>query len=135
MHCRNETLTRNPPDYRGHWCPFCMQYLKSLQKILPSVEKRNGYVVAVTSEEASHVPATRDASGFTGEVIVDQDHVLLKELKTKFGVDVAISDKKGYPHGMAQAATIVLKQDDTVLYSWAIMPSLVCVPYDGTTLY
>ena len=112
-----------------------MDYMKSLQKIVSSVERRNGYVVAVTAEDASHVQATRDASGFTGEVIVDQDHLLLHELKTRFGVDVAISDKKGYPHGMAQPAIMVQKQDKTVMYSWAIVPSLVSLLHHVTTLY
>ena len=112
-----------------------MDYMKSLQKILPSVERRNGYIVAVTAEDVSQVQAMRDASGFTGEVIVDQDHLLLHELKTRFGVDVAISEKKGYPHGMAQPAIMVQKRDKTVLYSWAIVPSLVSLLQRATTLY
>ncbi len=40
-------------------------------------------------------------------------------------INVAISDKSGYPNGMAQPAVLVLKQDRTVLHSWAIVPGLM----------
>jgi hypothetical protein len=52
--------------------------------------------------------------------------VLVKYFKSKGFVDVAITEKDGYEHGMAQPAILVLKKDETVLESWAIVPSLVC---------
>jgi hypothetical protein len=32
---------------------------------------------------------------------------------------------RGYYHGMAQTAVFVIQKDETVLYSWAIVPGLV----------
>jgi hypothetical protein len=79
----------------------------------------------VTAEAASELPAMRTASGYTGETIVDPDNFLAKELKRRGLLDVAISDKKGYPHGMAQPAVLVLRRDGTVLYQWATVPAFV----------
>jgi hypothetical protein len=81
--------------------------------------------VTVTAEAASELPAMRKASGYTGETIVDPENFLAKELKRRGLLDVAISDKKGYPHGMAQPAVLVLRKDGTVLFKWAIVPTLV----------
>jgi hypothetical protein len=67
----------------------------------------------------------RTASGYTGETMIDPDNFLAKELKRRGLLDGAISDKKGYPHGMAQPAVLVLKKDGTVLFKWAIVPAFV----------
>jgi hypothetical protein len=41
-------------------------------------------------------------------------------------VNVAITDKAGYPHGMAQPAVLVLEKNaSSPLYSWAIVPKMV----------
>lgn len=67
----------------------------------------------------------RAASGYTGEVIVDSENLLAKELKRRGVLNVAISEKEGYPHGMAQPAVLVGSVSKGVYYSWAIMPSMV----------
>ena len=64
-------------------------------------------------------------SGYTGETIIDTKNELARELKRRGLVDVAISEKKGYENGMAQPAVLVIKNDKTVLYHWAISPSMV----------
>jgi peroxiredoxin len=58
---------------------------------------------------------------------VDPENVLVEDLKKRNLVNVAISDMKlrEYKHGMAQPAVLVIQQDGTVLYSWAIVPRLV----------
>ena len=67
----------------------------------------------------------RNASGYTGETIVDPDNFLAKELKRRGLLDVAVSDHKGYKNGMAQPAVLILKKDGTELYKWAIVPAMV----------
>ena len=42
---------------------------------------------------------------------------------------MAISEKGGYPFGMAQPAVVVLKRDGGVLFSWAIVPGMVSLIY------
>ena len=118
------SLTRRP-DYRGHWCPFCITYLKNLQSIAPSVEKAGGKILVVTAEAADQLPATRKSSGYTGDAIVDPEHQLAKTLKERGLLNVAMTKRGGYPHEMAQPAVLVVKQDGNVLFDWAIQPSLV----------
>ena len=112
-------------DYRGHWCPFCLSYIKNLQALKESILHANGKAVIVTAESGTHLAETRSKTGYDGEAIVDPENLLAAALKERGMLSVAISDKSGYPHGMAQPAVLVLKSDSTVLYQWAIIPSLV----------
>ena len=82
--------------------------------------------MAVTSEDENELSATQRASGFTGEVIVDPENLLAKELKKRRLLDVAISEKNGYPNGMAQPAVLVMNREKNVLFNWAIFPAVVC---------
>jgi hypothetical protein len=103
-----------------------MSYLKQMQALTGSIAASNGTLVAVTSEPISELAATRSASGYTGDVIAfDPENVLTQELKRSGLVDVAISSKSGYAHGMAQPTVLVLAKDGTVLEKWAIVPSMV----------
>lgn len=76
--------------FRGHWCPFCMYYLKSLQQIKGQIEAQSGKIVAVTAEPEAELPNTRKASGYDGEVIVDVHNNLAQKLKRYGLLDVAI---------------------------------------------
>lgn len=111
--------------FRGHWCPFCMSYLKTLQSLLPSVGKAGGKVLIVTAEPAAHLPAARKAAGYVGEAVVDPEHKLATLLREKGFLDVAITKKGGYESGVAQPAVLVLKGKGSgeVLEKWAIVPS------------
>ena len=66
----------------------------------------------------------RALSGYTGEMIADPENLLAKELKRRGVLDVAISDRGGYPHGMAQPAVLVASKTD-VYYRWEIVPATV----------
>ena len=65
-------------------------------------------------------------TGYDGEAIVDTENILVKYFKERDLLNVAITEKKGYEHGMAQPAILVIKNDGTVLEKWAIVPSTVC---------
>ena len=119
--------------YRGHWCPFCQAYLKQLQSLQGRITAAGGSVFTVTAENQSELPKMREASGFTGETIVDTENLLVKELQRRGIIDVAISEKKGYPHGMAQPAVLVGGKNG-LYYTWAIKPSVVsqfAIPSNG----
>ncbi|MCJ1235457.1 hypothetical protein MMC14_003425 [Varicellaria rhodocarpa] len=111
--------------YRGHWCPFCTAYLKTLQSLRPSIESAGGAVLIVTAEPAEHLPATRKTSGYTGDAIVDPEHQLATVLKQRGLLDVAITKRGGYEHGVAQPGVLVLKKDGGVLFDWAIHPGVM----------
>ena len=85
----------------------------------------HGNAVIVTAEPAEHLAATRAKTGYGGNAIVDPDNVLAAELKRRGLLNVAISEKAGYSHGMAQPAVLVIQRDGTPLDQWAIVPSIV----------
>ncbi|KAK4101981.1 hypothetical protein N658DRAFT_495915 [Parathielavia hyrcaniae] len=117
--------------YRGHWCPFCIAHLKELVAISDEIKAAGGAVVAATAEAPPELlQKVRSSTGFTDTVIVDPENLLAKELKSRGLVDVAITDSqvyrlRGYKHGMAQPALLVLKSDGTALQRWAIVPALM----------
>ena len=80
----------------------------------------------MTSEAESELGKMRPSSGYEGEVIVDVENALALELKRRGIVDVAISEHKGYPHGMVQPAIVVGSKEE-VVYKWAIVPGKVRV--------
>lgn len=113
-----------------------MSHLSQLQSIASSITSAGGSVLVVTSEPEQHLAATRKASGFQGTILVDTENVLARHLRERGMVDVAISEKKGYAHGMAQPALLVVRggkgvagekgmEEGEVLERWAIVPSLV----------
>lgn len=69
----------------------------------------------------------RASTGYTGASIVDPETTLAALVKERYALDVAISEKKGYEHGMMQPAILVLRGGKEgsveVLEKWAIVPS------------
>ena len=102
-----------------------MSYLKTAQSILPKVTAAGGQVIAITAEPAEHLQQTLDATGYRGETIVDPENKIVAEMKARGKLDVAITPKSGYKHGMAQPALLVMQNDGTVVYNWAIVPSVM----------
>jgi hypothetical protein len=64
-------------------------------------------------------------TGYSGEVIVDTENQIAAKLKSRGKLNVAITSKSGYEHGMAQPAILVMQSDGTVLFDWAIVPSVM----------
>lgn len=110
--------------YRGAWCPFCQAYLRQLQALSSDIAAEGGKVFTVTAEAESELPKMRAASGYTGETIVDPENQLTKELKRRGIIDIAISNHKGYPHGMAQPG-VLAGGNKGILYRWNIVPATV----------
>jgi hypothetical protein len=119
--------------YRGHWCPFCMTYLKTLNNLSAPIAAKGGAIIAVTAEPIEHLSSTRKATGYEGLVIIDETNSLAKELKRRGVIDVAVSERKGYKEGMAQPAILVARvkgegggeEEREVLEKWAIVPSVM----------
>ena len=84
----------------------------------------------MTSEPEEHLGKMREASGYTGEVIVDTENELAGELKRRGVIDVAVSEKKGYVKGMVQPAVLVGNKE-RVVYRWAIVPGVVSRPVES----
>lgn len=101
--------------------------MKAFAALESRITTLNGKMLAVTAEPESHIKATRAASGYTGAILVDTENLLAAELKQRGWLDVAISSMPGYEHGMAQPAVLAVKRNKEVVYSWAIVPSVVCI--------
>jgi len=67
----------------------------------------------------------RTASGYEGELIVDPEHRLASKLRSEGLLDVAITSRNGYSHGMAQPAVLVVTNEKKPLFQWACVPSIV----------
>jgi peroxiredoxin len=102
-----------------------MGYLTSFASLTESIEAAGGVPLIITAEDASHLDAVRDRTGYTREALNDPDHILAKELKSRGLLDAAITERSGYPHGVAQPAVLVMRPDGNVLQQWAIVPSTV----------
>ncbi|KAL7908473.1 hypothetical protein GGI35DRAFT_486531 [Trichoderma velutinum] len=109
--------------YRGHWCPFCMAYLRVLQDLSPTITAAGGYPVIVSAQDEEHLAQVRSSSGYTGQAINDPENILAKHLAANGMVTVAITEWEGYPHGLAQPAILIIKKDGDVVENWAIVPS------------
>jgi hypothetical protein len=99
--------------------------LKTLQSIIPHINAAGGKAIAVTSEPEQHLSDTINASGYAGDIIVDPTNMIAAEMRQRVNLNVAISSKSGYEHGMAQPAILVMKSDGTVLFDWAIVPGVM----------
>ena len=99
--------------------------MKTLQSILPHISATGGKVIAITAEPEQHLPDTINSTGYSGEVIVDPMNKIAAEMKQRINLNVAISSKSGYEHGMAQPAILVMKRDGTVLFDWVIVPGVM----------
>jgi len=99
--------------------------LRDFSSLSSTITAAHGTPLIVTAEPEIHLSATRSATDYAGAAIVDPSHLLAKELKRRGLLDVAITEKKGYQHGVAQPAVLVMKRDGTMLESWAIVPKMV----------
>lgn len=113
--------------YRGHWCPFCQSYLKSLQSLAPTITSSSpsNKILAITSEAASFENLTRKTTGFKEQILADEKNEIAEELRKRKVLDVAVGEKKEYEFGMVQPAVLVLGKGGKVLERWAIVPSAV----------
>lgn len=102
-----------------------MAYLKDFTALLPAIKSAHGTPLIVTAEPEEHLAATLAKTGYQGETIVDPENVLAKELKARDLLNVAITEKAGYAHGMAQPAVLVLRKGGEKLFAWNIEPTMV----------
>ena len=100
-----ESLRRRGPVvvsfYRGSWCDYCVQELRSLKDALPGLRKAGAAVVAISPEVPRQSRATRHSLGLGFEVLSDISNVVarrfalvyqlepkLQETYQKFGIDL-----------------------------------------------
>eukprot|EP01122_Echinamoeba_exundans_P011522 TRINITY_DN4608_c0_g1_i1.p1 TRINITY_DN4608_c0_g1~~TRINITY_DN4608_c0_g1_i1.p1 ORF type:complete len:350 (+),score=89.98 TRINITY_DN4608_c0_g1_i1:756-1805(+) len=98
--------------YRGAMCPFCSRYMRSWNKYMASVLKRDGLIVAVSSQ--TQVSAKKNIAEWQAAFpSIGDPH---NELATMFGVE--IEKHPFFKHGMVQPAILALSRTGEALYFW-----------------
>mmetsp|Transcript_44866 Transcript_44866/g.72059 ORF Transcript_44866/g.72059 Transcript_44866/m.72059 type:complete len:220 (-) Transcript_44866:189-848(-) len=107
--------------FRGNWCPFCAGWTQTLDKdFVPGFVKIGGKVIAFTAQDDELAQKAQKDWKLSFDVFSDPENELAKRFR------VAISDKEGYPNGMAQPALIILtKGGEKELFNWRIQPSVM----------
>lgn len=116
--------------YRGGWCPYCNIQLKAYEQRIEDFKKAGAIVIAISPEKPQNAKETADANKLSFDLLFDAENRVarryglvfkvrgdLKEVYKGFGLDLEKSqgnDKWELP----LAATYVIGQDGTVLYSF-----------------
>jgi peroxiredoxin len=98
--------------FRGAWCPFCTRYQKSWNKYMGPVLKRDGLILAVSSQSQSSATKTVAKWKLAHPVIGDPRN----ELAEMFGVEVDPNPQ--YKYGMAQPAIVAFSKTGEIVYFW-----------------
>ena len=70
--------------YRGQWCPFCMPFVRKIQKELLSLYVRGASVLLVSPEKQEQIRKTRSKTETTIPIIHDQDYRLMNLFDVSF---------------------------------------------------
>ncbi|ORY15867.1 hypothetical protein BCR34DRAFT_558206 [Clohesyomyces aquaticus] len=105
--------------------------MRTLQDLSSDITSHGGTTLIVTAEPASFLPEMRKITGYSGAAINDPENSLVPLVKERYGLEIAVSEKKGYVNGMAQPGILILRGGKTgnggregeVLEKWAIVPS------------
>lgn len=70
--------------YRGQWCPFCMPFVRKIQKKLLDLYVRGASVLLVSPEKQEQIQMTRSKTETTIPIIHDQDYKLMNLFDVSF---------------------------------------------------
>jgi peroxiredoxin len=79
--------------YRGHWCPFCMKHLKSLQKISGQLAEQGVKLIAITPDKPSVVAETLEKGEFSMQILSDGKLDAAKAMGVAFQLDQKTADR------------------------------------------
>ena len=83
----SELLQKGPvilTFYRGSWCSYCNEELKSLVKIVPKIEELGATLIAITPELSSGIQKTARLIGSDFSLLSDVNSIVSKEYKVVF---------------------------------------------------
>lgn len=70
--------------YRGQWCPFCIPFLRKIQKELLQIYSRGTSVLLVTPEKQEKIQITHSKTDTTIPIIHDKDYKLMDLFDVSF---------------------------------------------------
>lgn len=73
--------------YRGHWCPYCMKHLASLQEIIGELEGLGVKLVAITPDKAEYIAEAKAKAKLGFPIYSDSQLDLAKAMGVAFQLD------------------------------------------------
>lgn len=70
--------------YRGQWCPFCMPFVRKIQKELLNLYVRGASVLLISPEKHKQIEMTRSKTETTIPIIHDADYKLMHLFDVSF---------------------------------------------------
>ena len=129
----DSTLQRGPvvlTFYRGVWCPYCNNELKSLEGVLPQIHELGATVLALSPETREHVQDNLKKNKLSFELLSDDDNRIARLYGLAFtldertvdryegyGIDVATHNGTG-KHELPIPATYVIDTDRTIRFAF-----------------
>ncbi len=83
--------------YRGQWCPYCNNQLKSVEDSLSFITAKGASVLAITPEQPAMVGKTIEKTKATYSILSDDHLKIMKAYDVAYSLDAATVEKyKGY---------------------------------------
>lgn len=102
-------------SFRGHWCPFCVKYLKDLQKAFG--KRDEVLVVGVSAYDAATNDKLKNKLKLGFDILPDQDIVMHKELGVTLG--------KGHGLEAYLQPSIFIYHNGKLVHEWIQTPKML----------
>jgi peroxiredoxin len=131
--------------FRGDWCPFCQETLRSLNAALPDIQAAGAVLAAITPDTGEYVQHASAGLGSGFHILCDVDSATALRFGTIYRVPDDLIDywrslriDIDARHGdtdrfLPMPATFVVDQSGVVLFSYAsgditdrVEPSVIC---------
>ncbi len=73
--------------YRGIWCPWCNLQLRTLQQLLPEINKLGANLIAVSPQSPDNTLSMKEKHELTFHVLSDQANKVAEEYGLAFDID------------------------------------------------
>ena len=78
--------------YRGEWCPYCNVQLRHLEQALPSFQKLNATLVAVSPQSPDHALSLTEKYDLKFPVLSDVDQEVSRAYRVQFALSGDLED-------------------------------------------
>lgn len=103
--------------YRGAWCPFCIQYLKALNKAKKQLNRSDVAFYGVSTQGDDINQKLQQKLKLDFDILNDEERFFNSQY------DVPLGNKASHPNYL-QPAIFIFKQQELV-YSWVQNPKLL----------
>lgn len=103
--------------YRGHWCPFCMRHLSTLEDSLALLQAKDCKVIVVTPEKPADISQAIEKTNAHYSIVYDKSYTIMKLFQVNFSQNH--SNRNPHPNKiigpqLPVPATYIVNQDKTI---------------------